>query len=452
MNELTKTMAFAAGAVLLVLLAVVTAPAGYTPDSFIDQGQPFFPDFTDPNQAVTLEVVTWDDETASADAFKVTSQGGVWTIPSHHGYPADGEEQLAKTAAGVIQLSRDDFRSDNAADHEAMGVGDPLDDTAASLKGRGRRVTMRGENDQVLADIIIGKEVEDRPGYRFVRLPGQKRVYSAKVDFDISTRFQDWIKQDLLEVDKAAIDKLTLLDYSVDERSGVVRNRGSLVVVEDGGEWKIEGSREEVDSSKVDQLLTAVDELSIVGVRPKPQGLSEGLNRIEEEGLRLTRQDQMDLQDKGYFFSVEGSLLSNEGELQVRTNKGVRYTLRFGEIVYGSGETISAGGESEQDESQGPGENRYLFVTTEFLPDYFPEPPKPANLDFQDKERDDWTAADQQNKGLHDVHQRWKERVEAGRRKSQELNARFADWYYVISDESFRKVRVERSDLIKEED
>lgn len=284
-----------------------------------------------------------------------------------------------------------------------------------------------------------------------MRIPGEKRVYAAKVDFDISTRFQDWIKQDLLEVDKSKIDKLTLLDYSIDERSGRIRNQGSLTVLQEEGEWKIEDSSEEVDSNKVDEVLTAVDELSIVGVRPKPQGLSEGLNRLDEEGLRLTRQDQIDLQDKGYFFSVDGSLLSNEGELQVRTSDGVLYTLRFGEIVYGSGETVSAGGEAEQDESQGPGENRYLFVTSEFLPDYFPEPPQPSNLDFQDKEESDWTAADQENKRLHDEHERWKEKVEKGRQLSQELNSRFADWYYVISDENFRKIRVQRSDLIADE-
>ena len=33
-----------------------------------------------------------------------------------------------------------------------------------------------------------------------------------------------------------------------------------------------------------------------------------------------------------------------------------------------------------------------------------------------------------------------------------ELNARFADWYYVISDEVFRKIHLNRDDLIKKKE
>jgi hypothetical protein len=29
------------------------------------------------------------------------------------------------------------------------------------------------------------------------------------------------------------------------------------------------------------------------------------------------------------------------------------------------------------------------------------------------------------------------------------MNARFADWYYVISSDSFKKLRLKRSDLIR---
>jgi hypothetical protein len=65
----------------------------------------------------------------------VTFENGRWTIPSHHGYPADGKDRLAKTAAGLIGLTKDDFRTDNVADHEACGVIDPLDNTVQTLKG-----------------------------------------------------------------------------------------------------------------------------------------------------------------------------------------------------------------------------------------------------------------------------------------------------------------------------
>ena len=137
-------MTWAGAAVLLLLLAFLTAPRGFTPDAFLDQGEAFFPEFTDPNVATTLEVIEFDEETAASRPFKVTFTQGKWTIPSHHDYPADGQDRLARTAAGVIDIRKDDFRSNNVADHEACGVIDPLDQTVTTLKGRGKRVTIKG--------------------------------------------------------------------------------------------------------------------------------------------------------------------------------------------------------------------------------------------------------------------------------------------------------------------
>ncbi len=38
--------------------------------------------------------------------------------------------------------------------------------------------------------------------------------------------------------------------------------------------------------------------------------------------------------------------------------------------------------------------------------------------------------------------------MEDGRKKVEELNARFADWYYVISAGSFEKLHLSRKDLV----
>ena len=450
MSETNKTLTFAGVALLLFLLVLVTAPGTVTPDAFADRGELFFPEFINPNDAATMEVIEFNGETASAKPFKVTFRDGRWTIPSHNDYPADGKDRLAQTAAGVISLRKEDFRSSNVADHEAAGVGDPLDEALTTLQGRGKRVTLKDPSDQVLADIIIGKEVPERTGFHFVRLPAQKRVYVAKADFEISTSFADWIEKDLLQVEKNGIDNVVIRDYSINERTGVVNQRGTLNLEKDGSTWAADrmATDEEIDSVKMNELLQAVDELSIVGVRPKPAGLLLSLQR-SAEGMRITEADMISLQGKGFYFSRDGSLLSNEGELQVQTDSGVKYTLRFGEILFGSGEDVSAGSESNQDQSSGPGENRYLFVTSSFQPELFPEPKQPANLDFQGKEQADLSDDDKANKDLFDAHEAWKKKIEEGTLKSEELNQRFAGWYYVISSESFDKIHLERSDLIK---
>jgi hypothetical protein len=451
MSELKKTSIFVGAAVVLALLALVTAPRNTVPDAFADRGEPFFPDFEDPNLATTLEVIEFDEETAAARPFKVTFEEGRWTIPSHHGYPADAKDRLAKTAAGVIGIRKDDFRSDNVSDHEGAGVIDPLDETTATLRGRGKRVTLRGAGGEVLADFIVGKQPEGRTGHRFVRIPDQKRVYVAKIDVDLSSEFADWIEQDVLLTERDDLDRVVIKDYSIDERTRRVQQRDVVTLRKQDGKWEIdkEAPGKELDTSKVNSLISALDGLSVVGVRPKPAGLSASLTSAED-AQPITQADLLSLQAKGYYLTRAGALMSNEGELQVSSDDGIEWTLRFGEILYGSGAAVSAGTEEGEAAEAGPGENRYLFVTASFNPELLTEPEAPVDLAFLDKEESEWSEADRASKALYDAHEAWKQRVAEAENKAEELNARFADWYYVISADSFDKVHLGRADLLKE--
>ena len=453
MSEFQKTMSLTGLAILLVLSALLTAPTRITPDSFLDQGEPFFPEFTDPNTATTLEVVEYDEETGAARPFKVTFQDGRWTIPSHHNYPADGQDRLARTAAGVMEIKKDDYRSNIVADHESFGVIDPLDDTATTFKGRGRRVTIKGGNGQILADMIIGNSVEGRSNLRFVRLPDQKRVYAARVDIDISTQFGDWIDRDLLQVETRNIQQITLRDYTINERTRSINQRDVLTLDRSDDTWKANrmSSGQEVDSTQMDELLAGIDDLSIVGVRPKPEGLSRTLARAEL--AQVSQADVLSLQNRGYYFTRDGNLVSNEGELEVQTSEGIVYLLRFGEVLYGSGQAVTAGGDEDGDEEEsGPGENRYLFITASYNAQLLPEPPEPGNTAFLHKAEEEWTDSDRSNKELQDDYTQWQEKVARNRQLAEDLNNRFAAWYYVISSDSFEKVRLDRSDLVKEKE
>jgi hypothetical protein len=452
MNETKTTLTYLGVAVVLVLAVFLTAPGKVTPDDFLDQNEPFFPDFTDPNLATTLEVIDFDPETATARPFKVTFEDGKWIIPSHNNFPADGKDRLAETAAGVIDIRKDDYRTANVADHAALGVVDPLDESVSVLTGRGKRVTVKDENDQVLADLIIGDNVEGRENLRFVRLPEQKRVYVSRINIDISTRFEDWIERDLLQVELDKIERVQLKDYSINETTGRLNQRDDVILEKEGDTWSANrmASTQEVASDKMTELLGGLDGLSIVGVRPKPEGLSRSLS--QPENLTISQADMLSLRSKGYYFAQTGQLVSNEGEIEVRDGDGIIYTLRFGEIVYGTGEAVSAGNESSDDDQSGPAENRYLFVTTSFDSARFPEPRRPDNTDFLDKEEDDLTDADRRNKELQDDYEEWETTVEVGSGRSGELNARFADWYYVISAESFDKIHLTRVELVRQKE
>ena len=452
MTELEKTTAFGGAAILVIALALGTAPRRTAPDAFFDVGETFFPEFADPETATSLEVVEFDEDTAAAAIFRVTNRDGLWTIPSHHDYPADGKERLAGTAAGMIAITKDDFRSDSVTDHEAFGVIDPLDDSVTSLRGRGRRVTFRGSSEEVLADLVIGNRVEGRPGLNFVRVPDQNRVYAARTDIGISTDFNDWIETNLLEVERDDVKRVELNEYQVDERTGSVRRRGEFVV--DWVEQDVWTANDVPDGQEVDYvqmnlLVGGVMGLNIVGVRPKPEGLSGNLRQAFEERT-ITNADLQTMQARGFYPTQTGEMLSNEGELKVRTDLGVLYTLRFGEILYGSGNAVAIGDETSDDGETGTGENRYVLINAEFDPEALPEPERPANRDFENKARSQWTDADQENRERADLHAQWERRTADGRERAEALAIRFARWYYVVSAGSYNRVHKSRDELLKD--
>ena len=430
MSELGKTLRIGGIASLLVIVAVVATPRRATPDAFFDIGEPFFPEFTDPDMAATLEVIEFDEETATAIPFRVTNRGGLWTIPSHHDYPADGEERLANAAADVIGLVKDDFRSGNVSDHEALGVIDPLDETVMALVGRGTRITFKGESEERLADLLVGNELPERQGLRFVRVPDQKRVYVARFEADISTRFEDWIETNLLEVEREQVEHIVLNEYRLDERLQTVVRRGEFIlnkIEEDHWQANRVPVGQEVDFVQVNLLVGAIIDMKIAGVRPKPPGMGGNLLEAARVGA-INQADVRVLTSRGFFPTPDGELLSNEGELLVRTNDGVLYTLRFGEIVYGRGDAVLLGDDTSDDWETGPGENRYVFITAEF--DAAGLGPEPPSSDA-------------------DAHQSWERRAREGEQKSKRLATRFSNWYYVIVADSYERIHKPSSGFLK---
>lgn len=416
-----KTATFGGVALALLLLTWVTAPRITMPEVFADRGEVLFPEFRDPNAAASLEVIQFDAQNATVRPFKVQNRNGRWTIPSQHDYPTDAKDRLATTAAAIIALKRDDFASDSAADHERSGVLDPLDTTLPTLNGRGTRLIVRGAQDQVLADVIIGNPVEKSPGYRYVRQPGQRRVYTSNIgDLKVSTAFGDWIDRDLLQVEPLEIDAVNIRNYSLDRTTGRV-NPGDTLLLQKGadGDWTINGraANEELDLKSVDGLLRNLASLTIVGVLPKPDGITSTL-RNEVASTTVSAADREDLGRKGFYLASTGQLVSNRGEIVVRTVRGVFYTLRFGDIAPGTdapATEVTPAANATGAQPAAPRENRYLFIMVDYDPQAASSPG----------------------------------RATEGEDRSKLLRARFAPWYYVIAANSYSAIQLGRSDLIK---
>ena len=464
MSDFAKTCSFAAAAVVLaVAAAVASIPRVSSVADFNDQGKPFFPAFTDADAATTLEVTEVDPTTATLRPFKVTKKDGRWVIPSHNGYPADAEDRLAKTAAQILGLNKDTIRSTRSDDHATLGVLDPLETKSAlGAEGVGKRITLRDESGRVLADYILGKDVPNRPGMKFVRVPGQPRTYGVAVKAEPSTRFGDWIEPNLLGIDAASVREVLIDNQKVDEarRTLIPGEIVRLSRAEDGAPWTTPGLEpdEELDPAKMAAMMRTLSDLRIVGVRPKPEGL---VKYLDGQSNTLDARSQRSLEANGFHLSPKGQLISGEGSELLGLADGVRVTLRFGRVTFARGEALSAGTKSEDDstpkeEPKEPGavESRYLFADASFDPKLIP-PPKalppaetkpgefPANV-FET------TTAERQAQATRakfeaDAYQR---RLKDGQAKAEALAKRFSPWYYLVPGDAYRTLILDRASLV----
>jgi hypothetical protein len=470
MNEYLKTLIYVAVAVAALALAWVVRPAAPGRPVVDDVGELFFADFQDPLEASSLEILEFDEETGRARAFKVARHEGVWSIPSHENYPADAENQFAEAAAALIDLAKGTNRSDRPADHELYGVVDPAG-AGPGATGVGKRVTIETAEGRRLASLIIGKALKESEGQRYVRVPGQDRVYLCGVDTNkFSTSFEDWIEKDLLQLSSSDITGIVINDYSIDE-VGQRLIQGELLRLGFDGqsfEWSLEdlGDDEELDKTKLNAMRRALETLEIVDVHRKPAGLSSELRA--EDTLQLNAEAVRSLRSRGFYIH-QGRLLSNKGETIIQTKAGVQYTLRFGEIAFTDrgGEEAPESGDADEPGAEPDQSGRYLFVTAELNPDLVPEPelqelPDLAQLippeempqeDEEDPARPSVEEAmdmarekvEEENRQKQAEYER---KLEEGRERARELNDRFADWYYVIPGDVYDRLRVRRSEVI----
>ena len=414
----------------------------------------------------------------------------------------------------------------------------------------------------------------------------------AKLEVDLSTKFADWIESDLLQLQGENLAEVVINKYTIDKKKRrlVDQETNILKRPKPADPWTLDGldaAKEEVNQDEVKAVATALADLKILGVREKPDGLSADLKA--DKGIAIDAQVQDDLAAKGFYFTPDGQMLSNEGEMIPITDGGVAYNLRFGEVFTGSELEMETGLEADQrkkdakDDKQpksevtGTNKSRYVFITAHFdaaalgpkpedpakaaakkpaaktpaageppgdvkpgaekpaeeKPDAAqpaeekpatekpagekpteekPVPEKPEANPEETPKTDDCqdepakkaeepaaeakpeakteakteaaetkaakpepaqpaaakppapvagpqgpTPEDQAKADLlaaakkyQDDLKAYNEKIEKGQKKVKELNARFADWYYVISEENFLKLRLSRASLVKE--
>ena len=413
MKDTLKTFLFVAAALVMFGFAglAYNRSKPIKIDDFELVGKPFFENFDDAKEAQSLEVTALNPNTATVDQFKVEEDKGLWRIPSHHNYPAEAAERLATTATSVIGLQREALIGRTKGDHERFGVVDPLDENIRDPETAGKRITIIDGAGDTMVDLIVGKKAGDvdtepvnalssstsQENFYYVRRPEENQTFKVKLDIDLSTRFSDWIRPDLLQIELGELREIFIDNYEMkQERTSplsapqLLKMQGEKIALKrngDVGPWEmteLDETTEKLDNSKVDQLVTDLDALRIVGVRPKT--LYDGL-QILTPSLKLNKEVvakfkdntqqlqslinkvQFELQEYGFNLAPAPGgtkndlmLVSENGEMSIGTDKGVVYSLQFGKPVIGEDQIIEIGA-AKQDDTKSEGTDQKPVVT-----------------------------------------------------------------------------------------
>jgi Domain of unknown function (DUF4340) len=551
MNEMTKTITFVAVALVSLAAGWATRPSTAVLDVKTLVGEVLAKNFTDPAEAKRLRVVKFNEDSATLRDFEVAEQDGLWSIPSKDGYPADAEKQMAEAATSLMDRKILGVASESAGDHEQFGVIDPQSPKLeVGQKGVGTHVTISDIRKEPLVDLIIGKEVKDSPSQHYVREAGRDVVYVVDLNPErLSTNFDDWIEKDLLKLSPWEIEKIQIKDYSA-ELQPVMTDQGLAIQVaweprsdmtvgydDKAAKWtpielkKFEkgggdyvpfqlAADEELNTKKLDELKTSLDDLKIVDVVKKPAGLSADL---KAGGDFLNNADaRQDLRSRGFAAiparnGGEGQdIISNEGEVLCTLINGVEYVLRFGDLRMASGDDAkqpakdAVAADKAKAKSTDKNVQRYLFAMARFNEDAVKKPelaelpalpegaedkvategdkdtkdgsqPDAKDAEKVDKAAEsasaegsqsdakpagDQKATDEKSEEVKKVIAERKQieaenqhklneyqaKLEKGRQTVKDLNLRFGDWYFVVSNDVFQKVRLDREDAIKKKD
>ena len=512
MNETAKTLIFVLLAAALIAGAVLSRPTLIEFQAEEMVGKPLFPQFTDPLGIKSLEIVKLD-VAGERNEFRIVEINGIWSIPSHDNYPADAKDQMGKVAEALTDLKvleviqPEESRTDSTAFQTQYGVIDPTTENASLGEGVGIKITLGGSNDATLVNLIIGKEValskksqdmmdESGSNLRYVRIAGQSPIYVISIDpSQFTTSFDQWIEKNLLDISTLDIKEIFVDEYSfsvefiltntglrTEPRASFV---GDITLLYDGmaigaDKWSLarwmmfEGqnleykeqkldSSKELDTEMLDSMVSALNDLKIVSVQKKPEKLAVTLREGKPfENIELDTAMQESMQATGFYLvqlpdlkqdtqKTKVQLLSNEGDIQLRLKNGIIYHLRFGDLT-GTESEIAA--ENSLDSTPVMGVNRYLFITAEFDSAIIPPPElKPVPEIPTEGEANEQEELKQAREIVEKMNQREQERydteIESGKNRATELSNRFADWYYVIAEDVYKKIHLTEANVFR---
>lgn len=393
-----------------------------------------------------LAVTSWDDTASHERRFEVKKANGQWTMVSAWGYPADGNARVTRTSTDLLGAERGQLVTADRKNHEELGVLDPRTRTPDQKKGFGKAVTLTDRTGAVALDVIIGDAVSGTSGRYYIRETGKDQVHTAKVDPDISTKFIDYVEADPFKLARDDLRTISVVDIAVNPDSGQVTPGAITAFARPaaGQDWASAQAPEgkKVNGIEVGKIVDELNGLRLVGVRPFR------LEWLGARGIFADSRPQI-LQVPGALVAEIGTqkiaLFGTEGRLDVATKDGLKYSFLFGKVALGDDadkDADSSKATTKEEAKADPAKpeaapastNRYLAVFVQY------------------DEASDEVAKEEAAKAAanKDAKPDPKARKKGGKERAAKAQARFQQFFYVISDANFKALRPEIAKLFED--
>lgn len=464
-NDVLKTFIFFLVALLTLIPAVYLSlpeKEGFSASEMVEQI--LFPELKGVMDISTFSVCQ-AEKNGSLSRLEIKKTNGQWILLSFSGYPANAQNRMVEVALALKDLRVLRVVGDDVATRIQCGVMDPEDTQNSEPKDCGKRIVIRNQKDQVLLDLILGRELEEGSGRYYARRSRQNPVYVVEIDpSKISARFIDWIETDLLKVQPSDIASLYALDCSLDlhteNEAPTFNHRGQFMLAQhylENPDWTVVSNQrmfgnglrdigvpagKTLDLPLLRRVCQALADMRISSVQRKPSGMSEAFRR--PENIELTEEQNRQLQKSGFCVlpmnlgnGLVNALFSSDGQVHVYSTNGIVYRLFFGGV---------AGQEALEDFEKLEERKfyRYLLLTADLYPQGIEQPklmelpPKP------DDSADEATKAQYQSLlEMNAQEQRvYEEKLADARKRVDEMNALFADWFFIIPDDVYRQIHL----------
>jgi hypothetical protein len=478
------TGGFALTAIVLSIAAYLFYPKSADSGISSSVNKPLFDFESKDVRSLTITKFDSDKNESSALVLDRSLNFG-WTVQSRQNYPVDSAERISKTSASLVGLVILDIASEDPNDEETYGVIEPADGIKVGQKGVGIKVTLQDRSKKELAAAIIGKAVKNNPALRFVRVPKQRIIYVCEFDPSIlTTNLFAWINPRILSSGVGTqfdIDSIKMQNYAAASNGLIqVKKNYEFAASFNSNSWVTDtlvigdGAKDSdfvIKANTLEPLREAITAFQITDVFKKSGGLAKTLS--ERKPIPNTFQIVEPIRKLGFFIDDKQTpikVLSAGGQLSFTTSAGLAYQLWFGNLLPGT---------------SGNPDQRYLMVSVDVDELKFPMPVKPG-IGNASVNKPDESGAEKKNNGPpsppkngcepnsiepmvieptsritqsqddeREANRQYQiqldtrnEKLAAQRKIADNINRRFADWFYLVDNAVYERVMPVQENVI----